>query len=1000
MTTGQDLRLRLASLNDERRRLRAVADLNGPLQREVVALRERERQLVAQAESLAAQGQSNAQLADSINQVRRQLATRESQLAQARVRLAEIAEEIQTVDNQIAALDRGVQQTARDDQGSGTVSTGTTQVEAQRARDDRAGSQAPTPAPQVIDAPGRIRATPAATTPSNAAPVQQAPTTGTEGATRPSSQTQAIPPPTAAAPIQPGSPSLATTQPPSAPAATPAVPGTSTPAAPGSPGVSTPGSAGAVSPTPSLQRGAAAAGDDNTGGTVARINNIFGGDAAVIKPRGNVLDQYANYTYNFSIYLSNNEEYRSINSGQRVSLRGANLLMQSGGAPRGSLIPGDQIDPNIELPQQAQQEIEKNLGRNQYMPLDFYIDDVVLRSVLPGKGTGGAHNTVSLLFKIYEPNGVTFLDRLATATRQFVRTQLRPDAAVSPQGAQSNNYSAQVYLMVIRFYGYDADGRLVRGADPLEAGGGGTEPGFIVEKVIPFRFTSIKFRLAGRVAEYACEAAALRDYAPSSQTRGIIPYNIELTSVSLKDLLGVNLTFGTANSQRDTQGRESSASGSPTSAQATAQGSPPTAAPTSGTAPSRIAPRLRRNLNRPDATTGSGGASTAPSGAFLSGPDQSDAETARLQRSANVSESSVALPGQSSGAPPKATAAPRPTLVTGLTAALNAFQAELVRNETYTYPDVYEIVINENVIKEATLQPAEAAAGLKSVPMTSAQTAGAQKLGIKQSVERDAKNVAATAGMSIIQFLDQIVRNSSYIQDQQVKIWTKNALGEWVVKPRTTGASVFAWYRIGMDAVPIRSQGIDPRRGDYAYRITYTITPYAVTDSHSAWFPGGQYNGTHKRYDYWFTGLNTSIINYEQDYNYLYYVSVNGGQPPSVRTTDYREYTQYAFQARAPENSQGAAGPVFDPAAQAAGALYSPGDTARIKMQIIGDPAWLQQGEILSGIKDLGQINYGPFLADGTINYDSREPLFEVRFNTAGDYDVNTGLMDVKRRKI
>jgi hypothetical protein len=980
MATIQDLQSRRALLRDERSRLRALADVNGPLAREILELRARERQLVSQAEALASQGQSNNQLADSINQVRSQLTTRELQLSQARTRLFDIEQEIQQIDVQISRIESGIQEISRDDRGPGTVSTGTTVQQAQTANDDRADTTTPNPPPQTVDANGRVVRAGAPVVPSNVAPTQQAPTTGTNAAARTSAATQAIPPPTAAVPIQPGSPSLATTS--RAPFDVGEVPGVTV----------FPGA------TPTVQRGAAADSDDNTNGTVARINNIFGGESAVIVPRDNVLDQYASYTYNFSIYLSNSEEYRSINLGQRVALRGANLLLQSGGAPRGSLTPGDQIDPNIELPQQAQQEIEKNLGRNQYMPLDFYIDDVSIVSVVSGKGTGGAHNTVSLSFKIFEPNGITFLDRLATATRQFVRTQLIPDAAVAPQGSQGNNYSAQVYLMVIRWYGYDANGNLVRGADPLGLGGG-TEAGFITEKVIPFRFSAIKFRLAGRVAEYACEAVALRDYAPSSQTRGIIPYNVELTSVSLKDLLGVNLSFGTTNSQRDDQGREPESTAGVV-ARTTAQGSTSTAAPTSGDTASRIAPRVRRGLNRPDTTAGAQGSSATPSGAFLSGPDQSDAETARLQRESNLSESSVALPSQTSGAPPKITAAPRPNLVTGLTAALNEFQAELVRNETYTYPDVYEIIINESILREATLQPAEAAAGLRSVPMSSAQTAGAQKLGIKQSVDREAKNVAAVAGMSIIQFLDQIVRNSSYIQDQQVKIYTKDALGTWVIKPRTTGASVFAWYRIGMDAVPIRSKGIDPRRGDYPYRITYTITPYAVTNSQSAWFPGGTYNGTHKKYNYWFTGLNTSIISYEQDYNYLYYVSVNGGQPPPVLTTDYREYTQYAFQARAPEGSQGAAGPVFDPAAQAAGALYSPGDTSRIKMQIMGDPAWLQQGEVLSGIKELGQVNYGPFLPDGTINYDSRQPLFEVAFNTAGDYNLNTGLMDVKRRSI
>jgi hypothetical protein len=779
------------------------------------------------------------------------------------------------------------------------VSTGAVVSESQVARDDQATTQTPESAVEVLAPEGRISAAAPVTVPSNAARPEAVPTAGTNDPIKPVEQTQTVPSPRAETPIKPGSPSNPTT--------TPVAPQTAAAAAPK---------------------------DDNSNGVVSRVNDIFGGANARIVPQTNVLDKFSNYTYTISIYLTDSDEYRNIATGQRPNLSGSNLLIQSGGAAVGQ--------------------------RNQEFPLDFYIDDLVIKSIISGKGTGGGHNSVNLSFRLYEPYGVTFLDRLAAATRKFVRN---PN-----QQLQTNNYAAQAFLMVIRFYGYDENGELVRVANSLQTPGASQEPGLIVEKYIPFRFTEIKFRLAGKIAEYDCQAVALRDYAPASQTRGIIPYNIELTSVTLKELLGANLSFSTANRSRDSQGREPVAAGDTSAARQNAQGSANTGTP---------------------ATAGG----------------QNNTELVGSYDSAGLNSVLAAFtpPPQAANtgsAPPKATAAPRPTLVTGLAAALNEFQAELVRNGTYTFPDVYEIVINESILQEARLQPPEAAAGLRSVPMTAAQSAGAQKLGIKQSVNRDVKNVAAAAGMSIVQFLDQIVRNSSYILDQQTKIWRKDSSGKYVVEPRATGGQLFAWYRIGMDAVPIREKGIDPKRGDYAYRITYSITPYLVNDSKSAWFPQSRFSGTHKRYDYWFTGLNTSIVNYEQTYNYLYYITMNGGQTVPSVTSDYREYEQYAFQARAPEASQGAAGPVFDPAAQAASVLYSPGDTAQINLQILGDPAWIQQGEIVSGVPELGQVNYGPFLPNGTINYDSREVLFEVAFNTAGDYSLETGLMDVARRSI
>lgn len=835
-------------------------------------LNERGNELEGQFNRLEQQGRQQSQLIQSL----------ETELVAAQ-------SELRTLQQAVAQQERG------------QVSVGQTQPEAQAARDDAASTQAPPTAPEVLNPEGRVVDRVAATVPSNAESREVPASTGINEPARPASSTNAVPSPTSREPIQPGSSSN--------PQVTPSAP---------------------------TSRGAAAASDDNTNGVVSRINNIFGGANARIVPQDNVLDRFNNYTYNISIYLTSSDEYRAINAGQRPSLSGGNLLLQSGGAPVGQ--------------------------RSQDFPLDFYIDDLNIRSLVSGKGTGGGNNALTLGFRVYEPYGVTFLQRLADATRRFVRNS----------SLQTNNYAAQAYLMVIRFWGYDANGELVRVSNALQTPGASQEPGLIVEKYIPFRFTEIKFRLAGKIAEYDCSAVCLRDYAPASQTRGIIPYNVELTSITLAELLGVNLTFGTANQTRDTQGRES------------------TAAP--------VTPANQQN-SRNVATSGGFNTGTsfenqvgAEFGAYF---DTAADPISTLPGAA----SSTAIPAQSS-APPKATAAPRPNLVKGLAAALNEFQAELVQNQTYTFPDVYEIIVNESILRESKLQPPEAVAGLRSVPMTQSQTASAQKLGIKQNVDRENKNVAAVAGMSIIQFLDQIVRNSSYILDQQTKIYRKDSIGKFVVIPRATGGTAFAWYRIGMDAVPIRSKGIDPKRGDYSYRITYTITPYQVNDSKSAWFPGSRFNGTHKKYQYWFTGLNTAIISYEQQYNYLYYISVNGGQGVPTSTSDYREYEQYAFQARASEASQGAAGPVFDPAAQAAAALYSPGDTAQITMGIMGDPAYIQQGEIVSGVPELGQTNYGPFLPDGTINYDSREVLFEVTFNTAGDYNIETGLMDVTRRQI
>jgi len=79
----------------------------------------------------------------------------------------------------------------------------------------------------------------------------------------------------------------------------------------------------------------------------------------------------------------------------------------------------------------------------------------------------------------------------------------------------------------------------------------------VVEKFIPFRIDAIKFRVANKMAEYDVECSAIRTSIAASRARGTIPYNVELTSQTLKDLLGGQAQF--AKAPVDTQGRPGAA---------------------------------------------------------------------------------------------------------------------------------------------------------------------------------------------------------------------------------------------------------------------------------------------------------------------------------------------------------------------------------------------------------------------------------------------------------
>lgn len=847
-----------------------------------------------------------------------------------KAQIAKDTAELARLNQELADLDRQIAQ-AREQEGPKT-SAGETVAQAQRANDEGSDTISPSAPPAAIGAAAGVtnadRFDPAAQT-----------DVGTDAPVRTAVSTQTLPPVTAA----PG-PARRTITPPNSPGQV---------VDPREIDQQTSRNAETALTAPADN----AAGNNNP--TRAALNQIFSGK---IIPEDNVLDQYASYTYNISIYLMSPRDYQDLLATPNARPPGSQLILQSGGAPTGGpIIPGAELDVTIEDPGQAVRAQRVNLGRNEFFSLDYYLDDVRLTSYINGKGTSMAHNVFEIKFKVIEPNGITFLDNLYRATDQYVRSS----------GLPATNYASQQYLMIIRFYGYDKDGNLVTGQNQSLQG---TSPqkSVSVEKFIPFQFTNIKFRVANKMVEYDCEAVGIPNAVATAPARGTIPYNVELTSQSLRDLLQGNQAF----------------------AQTTV-------------------------------------ASGAVSDAFRQGPDQSQAETARLQRQndqsarsgltqANVSaanfaerqaaasarvraarreqlglssDSTTAIPSAvtagsgttQNSAPPKASAETSKTLVTGLADALNEAQDNWVKKGTYTYPDKYFFELDP-LLAEAKVVP-PGSTNLRDTPMAPNERA-IDKLPGRQSVDSNSRKFSILAGTSIVQFLDQVVRNTSYIYEQQIRYYDPKTNK---LKKNGKPANITGWYRIGMQAVP---GPYDPKRNDYSYSITYRVEVYGINDARSDFFPSSQYRGTHKVYNYWFTGDNTQVLDYQQDFNYIYYIVQNSASPNRTRmTTNYREVPKYFAQPRSGETDQMNPNTVSEPSAQLADYLYSPRDTANVKLRIVGDPAWIQQGDVRGGLINSSQL-YGAFLPDGTINYAGQEILFEVLWNKPQDYDLSTGLMD------
>lgn len=947
----------MASINELKSRLSVLESVNisrqqqrvAGLKAEAMALRE-----AANSRNFLSPGQSTIDPSriNEFKAARARATEAEKELEVAEADLSSLELEASNLKKEIAAAESAAA-------NAPVQSTGATVQQAQTARDDGANTQNPEPPPAVTASGGvgdtaEVEPRRTITVPSNATTNEPASGSvgtgssdvgggsltsggnGTNDRLRTLEETQQSQPPTA----QPGaalSPNNAAannsgqavptddaastgTAPGGSTAATPATANTNTNTGASAAQVASGATARNVQPTSTP--GVGSAGDDQLNATRTQINAYFGGPTRAIVPQDNILDRYASYSYNISIYIMSPEDYRRLLTSKKKNISGLQLLMSSGGAP------GQVAGTVSTVTDPASGTITTTggsvPGRNQFFPLDFYIDDVRLKSVISGKGTAGPHNVFDMTFKVVEPNGITFLDNLYAATQDYVARN---------GGIKTQNYASQNYLMVIRFYGYDAEGRPVSLTGAVRNADGSVGAETIVEKFIPFQFTSIKFRVANRLTEYECQAAVPQSLINIGQGRGTIPYNVEVTATTLKELLTGTQSF------RD------------------------------------------RDSSNTTATTGANSGNASDTGEVPG---------------VTVTAGSSATQNQ---APPKASAAPKPTLTGGLCDALNRYQQDRVKRGYQLVADEYVIDIVDQVLQDASTQPPNlpgSPTNWSSTAMVQSQDAADRKDGRKQNANNTSKSVSIVAGTNIVRFMDQVIRNSTFVYDQQTKMPTVDKNGKRIDIPQGQPADALAWYRIGVEAEPLK---YDVKRQDYAYRIKYQITMYKVNGVKSEYFPTSPFQGTHKVYNYWFTGQNTSILNLEQDYNYLYYITVNGPRGYPNVTSDYREIEKYTYQTRSNQSDQGQRRSVInEPGANAADYLYSPADQSRIKMTIIGDPAWLQQGEIWAGLQGQQVYSQGTFLPDGTINFENQEVLFEVAFNKPVDYDSSTGIMDPGRK--
>ena len=359
----------------------------------------------------------------------------------------------------------------------------------------------------------------------------------------------------------------------------------------------------------------------------------------------------------------------------------------------------------------------------------------------------------------------------------------------------------------------------------------------------------------------------------------------------------------------------------------------------------------------------------------------------------------IARQGQKAGAtqavptttpPPKANAAPsvNKNLVQGLMESLNAQEAELVKKGVWEVANRYSVEFAPAALGDARVTKFGKADKSK-VPMQQSKNPADAVNPASNSVAYDVRTQIFAAGTPILVIMDEILKNSTYIADQ-AKAFVDQVSG---LTKQQKPLGNLVWYKISVGATPI--EPFDKKRDAYAQNIKYVISAYPINSMKSEYFPECNIRGRHKSYKYWFTGQNTQVLSFEQKFNSLYGTTFTN--PDELTTTRIAANTlirpRREYQAAVSDsNSQGADKNANSVGASAADYLYNKSDLGEVNLTIVGDPAWIQQGELAHSL-DAASFNFDPFNPDGSINYDAQEIVFDIQWNPGVDYDLTgTGL--------
>lgn len=667
-------------------------------------------------------------------------------------------------------------------------------------------------------------------------------------------------------------------------------------------------------------------------------------------PPENILHGYSSYTYRITLFFLTAKDYNNLAANPTTFVPKYSLI--SSGAGFGTTI-GDLVAQETRT---GQANYNQTI-RHPDFQTDFFIDNLSMQTIVGLNAKTKASNAVDISFTITEPYGLSLLDRLLSAC------ETSEDASV--------NYMSQPYLLQIDLLASATDEKL-----------GGYQQGnnVITTKKIAIKLIEMKIKPTGSGTTYAVRAMPFNHSAFDITSASLpVPMNIEASTVgeffsSDEDL--IKLVTGEIKADEE-----------------------------------RLEQELERWIRSNPITLTDSSSYHQRSRA----PNPAEIENQRRALRAAIKFNTKSLP-----------------------AAYNVWNKKIAEEKKLSSLPPTQIVFqipDDEISKASIVNPADSSSTDSSMGN---QTSGYGKTDPKFKVTQ---GFSFNAGTSIIDVIDAIISKSEYIKKQ---IKTKRSQEEITAADANyTGGNErtqdekkpekLKWYKI----IPtVALNDFDASTNTYSKTIQYSILPYVAANSYHPNFAQVTSQNVIEQvvrtYDYLYTGKNQDIIKLDIDFDTSFYtlVTTKGDQVQRLDndsksdsgTQDTKKDAQggtsrtisnppivTAFSGSS--NKSVGTAKASDPSEQIISdmktSIYTRqrGDALNLKLQIIGDPAFIKQDDIFINAGNLEEYekfltnrlannSTRPIAENGQILFDAEQVYVQVNVKNAVDIDDSIGILN------